>query len=67
MQMIKIIKEGPHQSVVKEVICKNCGCTLEYAPVDVKNYVHHDYGGGSDTVYHINCIKCNQQINVSGR
>jgi Zn ribbon nucleic-acid-binding protein len=65
--MIRIIDETPHPTVVKQVVCRNCGCTLEYTPNDVKNYVHHDYGGGSDTVYHINCLKCNHQINVSRR
>ena len=25
----------PHKSVVKECICRKCGCTLEYTPNDV--------------------------------
>ena len=63
--MIKIIDDKPHPTVVKQVVCRNCGCTLEYTPNDVQKYVHHDYGGGSDTVYHINCLKCGHQVNVS--
>jgi hypothetical protein len=33
---IRIIDPGPHKSVVKEVICQNCGATLEYTPADVQ-------------------------------
>lgn len=34
--MIRIIDEKPDASVVKNVICRNCGVKLEYVPADVK-------------------------------
>mgnify|MGYP000322978309 CR=1 FL=1 len=35
--MIKIIKDEPDPSVVKNVICKRCGRKLEYTPSDVQH------------------------------
>lgn len=63
---VKIIDTQPHKSVVKETVCGNCGVTLQYVPNDVKKYVHHDYGGGSDMVYYIDCPACSKQVNVKG-
>jgi len=62
--MIKIIKDTPHPTVVKEAICRNCGVTLEYTPHDVQSYVSHDYGGGADTVRYIPCPKCGHQVSA---
>jgi 5-methylcytosine-specific restriction endonuclease McrA len=61
---IRIIDDKPHKSVVKEQVCTNCGVTLEYVPADVKEFVHHDYGGGSDVVRYIVCPKCQHQQRV---
>jgi len=33
---VKVIKTEPDASVVKRIVCKHCGATLEYLPVDVK-------------------------------
>lgn len=63
---VKIIKTEPDSTVVKEAVCRNCGVTLQYVPKDVKNHVHHDYAGGSDTVYYIECPACNHQVHVRG-
>ena len=63
--MVKIVKLDPHHSVVKEVVCRGCGATLEYVPNEIKTYVHHDYGGGSDLVKYIGCPNCGKEINVS--
>lgn len=60
--MIKIINIEPHQSVVKEVVCWSCGCTLQYTPNDVKSFVERDYGNGSETVRYIECPNCNADI-----
>lgn len=60
--MIKIISTVPHPSVVKEVICKNCGATLEYAPVDVAVKIDYDYTGGSDSIRYIKCPNCDNHI-----
>jgi DNA-directed RNA polymerase subunit RPC12/RpoP len=63
--MIKIIDIGPHQSVVKEVVCSNCGATLQYTPADVKENTYTDYGGGSDTYHEIQCINCSHTIRLN--
>lgn len=47
--MVTVVDTKPHKSVVKEVVCRNCGATLEYTPNDVQSELHHDYGGGCDT------------------
>ena len=62
--MIRVIKEEPARSVVKEVICQNCGVTLEYTPSDVQTVTVKDYGGGSDQVYYIQCPRCQHKVNV---
>lgn len=56
--MVKVVDQGPDPSVVKRHVCQNCGAVLEYVPKDVKQRVEHDYGGGSDTVYYIECPQC---------
>lgn len=60
--MIKIIDEGPHHSVVKNAICKNCGVTLSYVPADVKERKGHNARDGSWGYQWINCPKCNEEI-----
>jgi hypothetical protein len=62
---VKIIKMEPDPQVVRQTVCFNCGVTLEYVPNDIKNRVHRDYTGDSDTVYYIDCAACNQQVRVS--
>lgn len=60
--MVRIIDEGPDPSVVKKVICKNCGAKLEYVPNDVKEYSGTDYGGGPDGHTWIDCPKCQKRV-----
>lgn len=60
--MVKIISTVPHSSVVKEVVCKNCGSTLSYVPMDIRQETHHDYGGGSDLFRYIQCPVCNNKV-----
>lgn len=55
---IQVIDKGPHKSVVKEVVCTNCGATLAYTPSDVYTQVVRDYGGGADDVSTIRCPQC---------
>lgn len=59
---IKIVNETPDKSVVKQVVCKHCGVTLDYVPNDVITGTHYDYGGGSDNVYYIVCLNCKKDI-----
>lgn len=61
---VKIVNIVPDASVVKEVICRNCGVKLSYVPNDVKSEVHTDYGGGRDTYKHIDCPNCNKKVTV---
>lgn len=62
--MIKVIKSEPHPTVVKQVLCRNCGATLEYAPVDVKQDYSIDYTGGRDYYNYIECPCCNHKAHV---
>jgi ribosomal protein S27E len=61
---IQIVDKGPHKSVVKEVVCTNCGATLAYTPADVQSKVVADYGGGSDVVKTIHCPQCEHNQSV---
>lgn len=54
----------PHASVVKEVICSNCGSTLQYVPNDVKSRMHSDYTGCTEIVTYIECPVCSKEIIV---
>ena len=62
--MVRVISTTPHPSVVKEVVCKNCGSLLEYVPKDIQNKTVKDYGGGSDTYYFITCPPCGEKVYV---
>lgn len=61
---IKIVEEKPHKSVVKRVVCLNCGVTLEYVPNDVKVHIYKDISGTSDSYNYIDCPKCSKRIVV---
>ncbi len=63
--MVKIIDATPHKSVVKQVICRNCGCTLEYVPCDIKTTTSRDYGGGTDVFKYIECPSCKAHVVVA--
>jgi DNA-directed RNA polymerase subunit RPC12/RpoP len=62
--MIRIIDTKPHKSVVKEVVCKNCGSTLEYTPSDVQRSYTTDYTGGKDYYNFVKCPSCSHEIVV---
>ena len=53
--VVRIINTTPDKSVVKQAICQNCGCTLEYAPKDVKTVTSKNYGGATDLLRYIEC------------
>lgn len=52
---IEVINKVPAQSVLKTVVCKNCGWEHRYAPIDVNHSVSHDYDGFSETWWYIRC------------
>lgn len=58
--MAKVV--GVAQEMVLRCTCSNCASIIEYVPFEVKSFVHRDYGGGSDTVYYIDCPSCFKQI-----
>jgi 5-methylcytosine-specific restriction endonuclease McrA len=62
--MVKVINTAPHASVVKQVICRNCGSTLEYTPNDVIEHKVRDYGGGTDIEKYIDCPNCHTTLGV---
>ena len=62
--MVRVVKQEPHPSVVKEVVCRHCGATLEYVPADIQRRIETDYGGGRDTVYFIQCPPCGNHQTV---
>lgn len=64
--MVTVVNKGPHQSVVKETICRNCGCTLQYVPRDIKERTVSDYAGDREIVRYIECPECNDQVTVKG-
>jgi RNase P subunit RPR2 len=58
---------GRDKSAVKRATCYSCAMIIEYTISEVNSFIHHDYGGGSDTVYYITCPNCGKQMqNVKG-
>jgi RNase P subunit RPR2 len=64
---VRIVDEKPDPTVVKRTVCRNCGVKLEYLPIDVKERIVTDYGGGSDTIYWIDCPKCQNHVSLKYR
>lgn len=64
--MVTVVSRTPHQSVVKETVCRNCGSTLQYVPRDIKQRTVSDYLGDRDIVKYIECPECNEQVTVKG-
>lgn len=64
--MVTVVSKVPHQSVVKETICRNCGSTLQYVPRDVKERTVSDYTGDREIVRYIDCPECNDRVTVKG-
>lgn len=59
---IKIIDETPDPSVVKRIVCRNCGVKLKYTPADVKRIDGLYYAGGPDGFEFIMCPKCERRV-----
>lgn len=58
--MAKVIRIDKKKAIRKS--CQNCGAVVEFFQNEVQSFVHHDYGGGSDTIYYIVCPNCGKQI-----
>jgi len=52
------------KDIEKKKICKNCGTIIGYLPIDVKEHIAKDYGGGSDLIRYIKCPKCSVTIEL---
>ena len=54
--MATIIKVDPP----KQLLAKHaeCGATVQYELHEVKEFYHHDYGGGGDYYYEAICPHC---------
>ena len=61
---VKVVKSEPDPEVVKRVVCRHCGVTLEYVPNDMKRYDGRDMGGDPDGYEWVDCPSCNQQVVV---
>lgn len=61
--MVKVVKIDPDYSVVKRMVCHNCGATLEYTPADVQLLDFADYTG-SDWQRGITCPQCQTDLLV---
>ncbi len=59
---VKVVEVKPDASVVKQVICKQCGAKLEYVPNDVESYHGTDIGGGPDGQEWIDCPNCGHRV-----
>ena len=62
--MVKVINTVPDASVVKRVVCRNCGATLEYTPNDVQIRKSTDYTGHVDIDNVIQCPSCSKEVYV---
>lgn len=61
--MARVIKDPEGH---KQVKCRECLVTVEYAPIEVKTHTYYCMGD-SDTDYYIPCPNCNEKIIVKGK
>lgn len=61
--MAKVV--GKDEKAYRRVTCRQCASIIEYLPIEVKKNTYTDYGGGSDTVYWIECPECGKDVTVS--
>jgi hypothetical protein len=61
--MVRIVKVEPHPTVVKEVVCRSCGATLEYVPNDVESRTASCMGD-IDVYRFIKCPNCSKDVGV---
>ena len=59
--MVRVVSSIPDHSVVKQVVCRHCGITLEYVPNDVKEDHGKDYSGGAYQQEWVDCPQCSKK------
>jgi len=62
--MVTVVSKEPDRSVIKEVICRQCGATLNYTPIEVKEDYTSDYLGDKDYYNYITCPNCSSEVRV---
>lgn len=60
--MVRVVSTTPPEDVVKRIVHRHCGATLEYLPMDIKSRTSRDYGGGTDVTEYIVCPHCGQEV-----
>lgn len=60
MAVTVIAPPDPNDAQKKK--CKNCGVTVQFFPVDIKEYSGRDYSGGPDGCEWVDCPNCNERI-----
>lgn len=58
-RLIKIDKKKE-----KKITHKDCGAVIGYYQNEVKEFVYHDYGGGSELCHYIECPRCKERVLV---
>ena len=59
---VRVVNEDPDKSVVKKRVCRSCGVTVEYLPIDVQTRNGTDWSGGPDGEDYVMCPKCGKKI-----
>ncbi len=60
---MRVISKGPSKTVAKEIVCSDCGATIEYVPKDVRLlWSGKDYSGGPDGAKGFTCPECGAQV-----
>ncbi|AVH85096.1 hypothetical protein RsoM2USA_168 [Ralstonia phage RsoM2USA] len=60
--MVRVVSTTPPEDVVKRIVHRHCGATLEYLPIDVQTHRSRDYSGGTDVTEYIVCPHCRQEV-----
>lgn len=59
---VKVVKIKPPKEIIKRIVCRPCGATLEYLEGDVCEHHGTDIGGGPDGREWIICPNCNRDV-----
>jgi len=49
----------------KKAIHNECGAVIGYFENEKQKAIHHDYGGGRDVWYYIECPNCGKKVEVN--
>ena len=60
---VRVVNPEPDKSVIKQVICQNCGATLEYVPRDVQSKTVYCMTE-SESITFIECPQCNTTVEL---